>query len=99
MTYLEFYFFIIITANPNACFDEQLRVFYEIGTENNRPGQCERIFCFKDFSMVIHGCGVVAAGPGCEVVSGDLNKPYPFCCETVKCEPSLNEDEVFENII
>lgn len=86
-------------SNPDKCFDEQMGVFYEVGTENNRPNQCERIFCFKDFSMVLHGCGLVAAGPGCEVVQGDLNKPYPFCCETVKCAPIVDDEGIYENTI
>lgn len=86
-------------SKPDACFDEQLGVFYEVGTENERPGQCERIFCFKDFSMVLHGCGLVAAGPGCEVVPGDLSKPYPFCCETVKCAPIVDDEGIYENTI
>lgn len=78
------------------CYDQETQSLYEVGTENARPGFCERIYCYKDFSMVIHGCGTIAAGPGCEVVAGDLNKPYPFCCDQVKCTASL-EDNVWED--
>lgn len=81
------------------CYDQEAQAVYEVGSESPRPGFCERIYCFKDFTMVLHGCGTVGAGSGCEVVAGDLTKPYPFCCDQVKCLAPLDENTWEDNTI
>lgn len=81
------------------CFDPENGARYTRGTENARPGFCERVFCWRDLSMIIHGCGYVEAGDGCEVVPGDMTKSYPFCCDQVKCVAPLDQGVWEDNYI
>lgn len=38
-------------GHPNHCYDKEVDGYYEVGSSQNRKGKCERVMCFKDFSM------------------------------------------------
>ncbi|XP_026332578.1 uncharacterized protein LOC113239706 [Hyposmocoma kahamanoa] len=53
--------------------------YYNVGKE------CASYECRDSGETVQYTCGVIAAGPDCQVVKGDLNLKYPDCCSSVKC--------------
>ncbi|CAH0546413.1 unnamed protein product [Brassicogethes aeneus] len=68
-----------------ACFTkhEELGEF-KLG-EEKRMKECAIAICETKGMIRITGCGVVAVAPPCQVVKGDLSKPYPKCCFEIKC--------------
>nr|CAH7726877.1 unnamed protein product [Callosobruchus chinensis] len=60
------------------------------GLANNQTirikGECAQATCKDNKQIQITGCSPVGAPPGCVVLPGDLNKPFPECCFIMKCE-------------
>nr|CAI5822278.1 unnamed protein product [Callosobruchus analis] len=59
-------------------------------------GECAEAYCDYNKEITVMGeckysnplcfsCSPVGVPPDCEVLPGDLNKPYPDCCHTIKC--------------
>ena len=44
------------------------------------------------FSFGFLRCGLVGAGPDCELIE-DLTLPYPACCPTIRCSKTSGESE------
>ena len=49
-------------------------------------GRCEKLYCKKNLSVSILGCGIPDIDdPSCKEFEHDHSKPFPDCCNTFIC--------------
>ncbi|XP_061718033.1 uncharacterized protein LOC133525694 isoform X1 [Cydia pomonella] len=73
-------------AHKQGCYVDEVKDVIPYGSMATPIGQCIRIECGGDM-LYYATCGVVSTSdPKCHKTKGDLTKPYPHCCPTIKCD-------------
>ncbi|KAF0290862.1 Extracellular matrix protein FRAS1 [Amphibalanus amphitrite] len=68
---------------PKPCFSDVLKRLFKNGDKWTEPG-CIQGVC-NDGEIGRLPCPLIKPGPGCVLVKGDPNAPYPGCCLSFKC--------------
>lgn len=83
---------ILFTDRPKKCHFKYSNGLNSIDTELDygsvlhSKGLCMEIRC-QSGVLDIRDCPRIDDVPeGCEIVKQELSKPFPSCCESVKCE-------------
>ncbi|XP_063828427.1 uncharacterized protein LOC135077813 [Ostrinia nubilalis] len=77
-------------ASEEGCYNPDLNMVLPYNVTYSSPDQtmCKGYLCEISGFTQIFTCGVVVGPEGCEVIPGDVSKPYPDCCSTISCDPS-----------
>jgi hypothetical protein len=83
---------------PEKCYLESSKTSHALGSTWQVPEMvCAEATCYRSgspnkFLIAYQTCGLVGAGPDCELIE-DLTLPYPACCPTIRCSKTSGESE------
>ncbi|XP_050344488.1 uncharacterized protein LOC126769644 [Nymphalis io] len=75
-------------AHKTGCYIPEIDDVIPFGEEVSPAGSCYRIECLKQ-RLSYASCEVISIedeSSKCYVTNGDLSRPYPDCCQQIKCE-------------